>query len=184
MSTYRTLLSTRRFLITSVCAAIVLAMGVRWGWSFRHQWPDAGLGLLFAGISCGVVLLGMLFVRSTFEASAARLLYDVLALLIWLFIVVANLDVVIHGSATVTGEGREGMMLTPLVTFVLTLGAGVAVWGAGAALGWRRIGADERTGRHPSPGQVACAHCGQVFPSQYYLETVEGRPGYFCSACR
>lgn len=184
MSTHSMLLSTRRVLITSLCAAIVLAMGVRWGWSFRHQWSDAGLGLLFAGISCLVVLLGMLFVRSTVEASAARLVYDVLALLIWLFIVVANLDVAIRGSATVTGEQREGMMLTPLVTFVLTLGAVLAVWGAGAALGWRHTGADERAGRHPSPGQVACAHCGKVFPSQYYLEAVEGRPGYFCSTCR
>ena len=120
---------------------VVLAMGAHWGWTFRHQWSDVGRGLLYASGSCLVVILGMWFVRAVCRASVAHMLYDVLAVLIWLFIVLGNIDLFIRGSVRSGGDPGEGlrmtMMITALVAIPCTMGASLIASTVGAALAWR-----------------------------------------------
>jgi hypothetical protein len=48
MSTHRKAPPARRVWIMCMCSAVLLAIGVRW--SFRHQWSDVGLGLMFSAM--------------------------------------------------------------------------------------------------------------------------------------
>jgi ABC-type phosphate transport system permease subunit len=80
-------------------------------------------GLFFTGLSCVVIVLAMVFVRKVFEATAVRMLFDVLVFLIWLMILWANSDVIVKGSAALSMEQQQGLMLTLPFTVALTVGA-------------------------------------------------------------
>jgi hypothetical protein len=99
------------------------------------------MGVLYASGSCLVVVLGMWFVRAAFRTSAARVLYDVLAVLIWLFIVLGNIDLFIRGLAHSGGDRGEGlrmtMMITALVALPCTMGAVLVVSVVATVLGRR-----------------------------------------------
>ena len=106
---------TRRRLII-LCVIVVLAIGFWTGWSLDHRFGDAVFFALHAGSSCVWIVLAMALVRKLFEFRSVRVLFDVLALLVWAMIVYVHAEVLIQGSSVSSGVKREGLMWTPLAT--------------------------------------------------------------------
>ena len=106
--------------MTCAFAALLILEGLLGDWVVRNQAP-APLSVFASAVSgCMPVLLGMVFVRMVFKTRLVRALYDVLAILIWIFMVRAIGEVFTRGAQVLTGEG---VYLTPLVSFGLTIGA-------------------------------------------------------------
>jgi hypothetical protein len=135
----RGFLSSRpRIWVAGFCATVVLAIGVRSGLTYDHdRLLRVFEGLFFTGLSCLVIVLAMVFVRKVFEATAVRMLFDVLVFLIWLMILWANSDVIVKGSAALSMEGQQAVMLTLPFTVVFTVGAVVVAWAVALFLALR-----------------------------------------------
>ena len=101
------------------------------GWKSRPAWHDFGSELLTSGLLCAPVLLGMLFVRAVFQHRAVRVLYDVLALLMWLLLLVANWGQCTPDAAPAGGEAL-------LMIGVLAFGSVAIASGAALVLAWRK----------------------------------------------
>jgi len=122
-----------RVCVTSACGAVLLLEGGLGGWLVRNEHPGATLDLVaMAAFSCVPVVLGMLFVRGVFKARSVRILFDVLAILIWALMVAAISELFTRGAPAYSGEG---VLLTPIFSIGLTFAAvllasavGVSLW--------------------------------------------------------
>ena len=131
--------SSRMWLII-LCVIVVLAIGFWTGWSLDHRFGDAIFFALNAGFSCILIVFAMALVRKLFEFHSVRILFDVLAVLIWAMIVYVNAEALIQGSSVSSISKREGLMLTPLVTIVFTVASVLVVTALGLALRlWTRF---------------------------------------------
>ena len=101
-----------------LCVIVVLVIGFWTGWSLDHQFGDAVFLALYQGFWCVPIVLAMALVRKLFEFRSVRILFDVLAVLVWAFIVGANVDILIQGTSVSSIGKREGLMMTPLFTIV------------------------------------------------------------------
>ena len=110
-----------------LCMAVALVMGYWAGWDIAHtpgptNMTGAEIGFaVMAGISCVFIIMAMAFVRAVFKFHSVRILFDVFAVVLWAMIVFIMVEALLPGASYYGTV--EGVPMTPMMTFVFTVGS-------------------------------------------------------------
>lgn len=130
--------------VVILCAAVALVMGYWAGWHIAHtpgpmNMTGAEIGFtVMAGTSCVIIIMAMAFVRAVFKIHSVRILFDVFAVVLWAMIVFIMVEALLPGASYFGTV--EGVPMTPMVTFVFTVGSVLIVTVLGLSLKlWTRF---------------------------------------------
>lgn len=130
--------------VVILCVAVALVMGYWAGWHIAHtpgpmNMTGAEIGFtVMAGTSCVIIIMAMAFVRAVFKIHSVRILFDVFAVVLWAMIVFIMVEALLPGASYFGTV--EGVPMTPMVTFVFTVGSVLIVTVLGLSLKlWTRF---------------------------------------------